>query len=203
MSGATFNTATDSLEAIANSGGGGPTAADIADAVWDESLASHLTAGSTGEALNAAGAAGDPWITALPGSYTAGQAGYIVGTNIDAQISASTAPTVNVFPISSSADERINNTTIIVYKDEAIDVTVSVDATLTGLTLLFTVTDNTDTDVLTILNANITRTANTFTVNIPSSFTDELASHTWSLRDVTGATNTVLARGPFEIQNAP
>jgi len=56
--------------------------------VWDETLAAHLTAGSTGQALNAAGAAGDPWTTSLPGAYSAGQAGYIVGTNLNATISS-------------------------------------------------------------------------------------------------------------------
>jgi hypothetical protein len=65
-----------------------PTAADVADAVWDEAIAGHAGSGSTGEALAAAGASGDPWITALPGSYTAGQAGYIVGTNLDAAVSS-------------------------------------------------------------------------------------------------------------------
>lgn len=64
-----------------------PTAAAIADAVWDESLGAHLTAGSTGDALNDAGASGDPWNTALPGSYTAGQAGHILGANLDQKIS--------------------------------------------------------------------------------------------------------------------
>lgn len=59
----------------------------IGDATWDEVLAGHLTAGSTGAALNAAGGAGDPWITPLPGAYTAGQAGYIIGNNVDAKIS--------------------------------------------------------------------------------------------------------------------
>lgn len=60
----------------------------IADAVWDEALSGHLTAGSTGEALNdSGGAASDPWNTALPGSYTAGKAGYILGTNLDQKIS--------------------------------------------------------------------------------------------------------------------
>ena len=49
--------------------------AEIADAVWDEVLSGHLTAGSTGNALNAAGSAGDPWSTTLPGSYTGSQAG--------------------------------------------------------------------------------------------------------------------------------
>lgn len=69
------------------SGATAPTAAAVADAVWDEVISGHLTAGSTGEALNAAGAAGDPWTTSLPGAYSAGQAGYIVGTNIDAPLS--------------------------------------------------------------------------------------------------------------------
>lgn len=55
-----------------------PTAASIADAVWDETLSGHLGAGSTGEALNAAGAAGDPWTTTLPGAYTGSQAGAIL-----------------------------------------------------------------------------------------------------------------------------
>src|SRR5690606_5151262 len=67
---------------------GGASAADIADAVWEEVLADHSgTAGSAAEQLAAAGAAGDPWATALPGSYTEGQAGKIVstvGTVVDA-----------------------------------------------------------------------------------------------------------------------
>jgi hypothetical protein len=36
--------------------------------------------------LDAAGAAGDPWLTALPGAYGAGTAGKIVGDNINAPI---------------------------------------------------------------------------------------------------------------------
>jgi len=54
----------------------------ISDGVWDEAIAGHAGAGSTGAALSAASAAGDPWTTAIPGSYTAGQAGYVVGTTI-------------------------------------------------------------------------------------------------------------------------
>lgn len=57
-----------------------PSVADIADGVWDELIAGHLGAGSTGAALNAAGSAGDPWSTALPGAYGAGTAGHIIGT---------------------------------------------------------------------------------------------------------------------------
>lgn len=57
-----------------------PTAAGVADAVWEEAIADHSgTTGSTAEQLAAAGASGDPWATALPGSYTSGQAGAILG----------------------------------------------------------------------------------------------------------------------------
>lgn len=45
---AAFDRTTDSLQAIADSGGGGPTAAQIADAVWDEAQADHVTAGTFG-----------------------------------------------------------------------------------------------------------------------------------------------------------
>jgi len=67
---------------------------EIAGAVWDVTLSGHLTAGSTGFALNAAGSAGDPWSTALPGAYAAGTAGYIVGTTLDALVSSRLSPTV-------------------------------------------------------------------------------------------------------------
>jgi len=56
-----------------------PTVGQVADATWDELLAGHLGVGSTGEKLNAASAAGDPWSTALPGAYPAGDAGNIIG----------------------------------------------------------------------------------------------------------------------------
>ena len=69
-------------------GASAPSAADVADAVWDEALSGHLGAGSTGNALNAAGSAGDPWATALPGAYGAGTAGLLLGTTIPAAIDA-------------------------------------------------------------------------------------------------------------------
>jgi hypothetical protein len=65
-----------------------PSAATIADAVWDEAIAGHAAAGSTGEALGAAGSAGDPWTTALPGAYGAGSAGKLVGDNLNATVSS-------------------------------------------------------------------------------------------------------------------
>jgi len=56
-----------------------PSAATIADAVWDEATSGHVTAGTTGAAIVAAGNAGDPWGTEVPGAYAAGTAGYKFG----------------------------------------------------------------------------------------------------------------------------
>jgi hypothetical protein len=54
-----------------------------ADQVWEETLTDHSgTAGSTAAALNAAGSAGDPWATALPGAYGAGTAGRMLGRSL-------------------------------------------------------------------------------------------------------------------------
>jgi hypothetical protein len=63
-----------------------PSSADVADAVWNELVADHSGVGSAGAALAAAGGTGDPWSTALPGSYGAGTAGKIIGDNINAPV---------------------------------------------------------------------------------------------------------------------
>jgi len=79
---------TDTLPAAPAATGDIPASSAIAAAVWDETLSGHLGAGSTGNALNAAGSAGDPWSTALPGAYGEGTAGKIVGDNINATVSS-------------------------------------------------------------------------------------------------------------------
>lgn len=76
--------------------------AEIADGVWDEAISGHLSAGSTGEALNAAGSAGDPWTTSLPGAYSAGQAGYIIGTNLNATVSSRLASASYTAPLDAA-----------------------------------------------------------------------------------------------------
>lgn len=83
---ATFDRTADSLEILGAATA--PSEATIAAAVWDSVMANHLDAGSTGEALNAAGSAGDPWVTALPGAYGSGSAGFILGTNLNATVSS-------------------------------------------------------------------------------------------------------------------
>ena len=66
---------------------------EIVDQVWDELLSGHTGAGSTGAGLSSASSAGDPWSTALPGSYGAGTAGKIVGDNVNATISSRASQT--------------------------------------------------------------------------------------------------------------
>ena len=93
---------TDLIPAAPAAVGDIPGAATIADAVWDEAIAGHAVAGSTGEQLAAAGAAGDPWATALPGAYAAGTAGKIVGDNINATVSSRLASASYTAPLDAA-----------------------------------------------------------------------------------------------------
>lgn len=86
-----------------------PTAAAIADQVWNETMADHVAAGSTGEKLNAAGASSDPLLNAVPGAYAAGTAGYNLGSidEIKAKtdtIGASSFPVASPLTSSKTAD---------------------------------------------------------------------------------------------------
>lgn len=65
---------------LVEASGAGASAADIADAVWDEAIATHTTTGSTGEALTNAGASGNPWSTPVSGNTDPGTFGQAVST---------------------------------------------------------------------------------------------------------------------------
>lgn len=56
--------------------------------VWSPLATNFNTGGTMGAKLNSAASAGDPWSTALPGTYSAGQAGFILGTNLNATITS-------------------------------------------------------------------------------------------------------------------
>lgn len=75
---------------------------EIVNGVWDEPLAGHATAGSTGAALSAAGSAGDPWSTPLPGAYGAGTAGNIIGNNLNATVSSRLASASYTAPLDAA-----------------------------------------------------------------------------------------------------
>jgi len=63
-----------------------PSAATVADAVWDEALAGHTTAGSAGQALTASGSASDPLLNTVPGAYASGTAGHALGRIANGQL---------------------------------------------------------------------------------------------------------------------
>ncbi len=76
--------ATDAIDADALKA---DAATEIATAVRDIDNTTPA-ADSLGESINSAASAGDPWGTSLPGAYSAGTAGYIVGTNINDTITS-------------------------------------------------------------------------------------------------------------------
>jgi hypothetical protein len=120
-------------------------ATETADQVWEETLADHSgTVGSTAEQLAAAGAAGDPWATAIPGAYGVGTAGKIIGDNINATISSRATQT--------SVDDLPTNAEL------ATALGTADDAVLTQVALVKTETDKiasvkTKTDSLTFTTA--------------------------------------------------
>jgi hypothetical protein len=69
---------------------------EIADAVWDEALSGHSTAGTSGKALTDASAATNPWDLLVADYTITGSFGKLIGTDLDATVSsrapATTAP---------------------------------------------------------------------------------------------------------------
>lgn len=188
----TYDQATDSLEALRDRGDAAwitgttpPTAAAVADAVWDETLADHLTAGSTGNALNAAGSAGDPWSTVLPGAYGATTAGKIVGDNLNATVSSrSSHSAADVWAVVA---RTITGGTITTNSDKtgyALSV-AGIQAIWDALTSALTTVGSIGKLLVDNLNATV------------SSRSSHSAADVWAsvTRTLTAGTNIVLAKG--------
>ena len=110
--------------------------------------------------------------------------------------------TINVYPVSASTPERVAGTTLTFYRDESRSVSVVTDFTLTSLTLQFTVEDQDGADVYTLNNASINRSGQTFTIPITTAVTGGLGQYRWSMRDITGGGNSVIAMGVLTVQEA-
>ena len=110
--------------------------------------------------------------------------------------------TINVYPVSASTPERVAGTTITYYRNEIRSVSVVTDFTLTALTLVFVIEDAEGTDLLSIPNSSISRSDKTFTVSIGTAVTATISNYRWALRDITGGSNSVIARGVFSVQEA-
>jgi len=110
--------------------------------------------------------------------------------------------TINVYPVSASTPERVAGTTLTFYRDESRSVSVVTDFTLTNLTLQFTVEDQDGNDVYALNNASINRSGQTFTVPVTTAVTGGNGQYRWSMRDVTGGGNSVIAMGVLTVQEA-
>lgn len=67
---------------IRSSNSAGMTDPNLAAAVWNAVITNHLTAGTTGKALNDAGSAGNPWSTSVSGNTDPGTFGELVGKRL-------------------------------------------------------------------------------------------------------------------------
>lgn len=74
----------------------------LASAVWNALTADYAVPATMGAAMAAAGSAGDPWSTTLPGAYVAGQAGHTLSQIKDKADSMT-------FTVSGKIDANITN----------------------------------------------------------------------------------------------
>lgn len=160
----TTNPSSDSVFVLIPQGIVGVTDTDVADAVLGATASSYDDAGTIGEKINDAGSAGDPWSTALPGSYGSGTAGKIVGDNLNATVS-SRATQTSVDTVDGIVDAILEDTgttlpgTLSTIDGKVDTIDSNVDAVLedTGTTLpaaLTTITNYVDTIPADILDAS-------------------------------------------------
>jgi hypothetical protein len=102
----------------------------------------------------------------------------------------------------SVLEDRVNESTITMQYNESTTASVNLDEDTTSATLQFVVSRPDGTDILTIANGSITRTASSFTVTITTAVTATLGQYLWSLRDITSGTNRVVTKGVLTVQNA-
>lgn len=159
--------------------GGYASGQDPATLVLDATASGHNTAGTIGAAIGAAGSAGDPWATTVPGSYGAGTAGYILGTNLNAAVTSRAAsftlPT-NFSSLAIDTNGRVKVQAGIIKNSAVANFTfLMVDATtrepLTGLTV--TATRRLDGGAYAACANAVTEIANgMYTINLAASDTN-------------------------------
>ncbi len=117
---------------VSTAGGGSLTAQQI----WDYNISGYSTAGLAGTYLKGAGAAGDPWITPLPGAYGAGTAGAIVGA-IPSGVTV--IPSALSAGVLQQAITQTNNTPVTIIRGDAKTLTFNLGTgwPLTGKNVYF------------------------------------------------------------------
>jgi hypothetical protein len=149
------------------------TLTQIENQIWNAATSNHQTAGTTGKAFTDAGGG---------------------------------SSSVVVYPIQSVTPQRTNETTLKAYLNETVSFTVlPVDADgdpvdTTGMTLAVVVEDRQTTDVETITDASITKTATSYTFSTSTSNTT-LGQKRWSCRNTANA--NVISTGQYVVTYAP
>jgi len=157
---------------------------------------------------------GDYYVTI---ELSSGQAGFfaarrsdldnwIVGSSFEALDKANVllfGGSVSILPFSYDTEERVKNKSINVLYMEKIPVTVFInDASgaldLTHKTLKFVIESPSKVDIATILDANVRRSATSFTVDITTVVSSAIGTYWWSLRDIT-SDEIVLAHGKLDV----
>lgn len=88
---------------------------------WPIALPGGYSSGTAGYILGNLAASGDPWGTALPGSYTPGQAGYILGNRIAIQSNTVTNVGLNNFEFVMVDSAGVPRTGLSVVPQRSID----------------------------------------------------------------------------------
>ncbi len=88
---------------------------------WPTPLPGAFSSGSAGYILGNLGAAADPWSTALPGGYSPGEAGYILGNRIAVQSNTVTGVGLNDFEFAMVDSAGVPRTGLSVVPQRSID----------------------------------------------------------------------------------
>lgn len=135
------------------------------------------------------GAAGDPWDVTLPGAYAAGKAGYILGTNLDAVLSARTLASDDYFD--PAADTVATVTTLTNLPAAPADwltaAAVKADAVTKIQTGLATPTNITAGTITTVTNLTNAPTSGDLTATMKSSVTTAATAATPTVTLANGA----------------
>lgn len=161
--------------------GSGATAAAIADAVWDEALADHDTAGSTGEQL-------------ASGVGSGGTTNVTLGVVTPSQLDANRTPNQVALSMLKGTKKTF---AIVVYDSDG----VAVD--LTDKTLRFVVWNpSTVAGAFEVEAAGITISTNTASVPVTGAQSATAGDYRWALYEVDAGEEITLAWGPFTIEPA-
>ena len=172
--------------------------------VWDLATSGHTTSGTFGAAAVAAGGAGDPWSTSLPGSYGAGTAGYIIGNRIDAAVTSRLAPTTagRTLDVSATGEAGLDFDNV----KDATGAHTLTNITIPTVTTAVNLTNNNDKSGYSINGTTTTLDALQTALNsdhgsgfwtTATGFSTHSAADVWAVatRVLTAGTNIVLAKG--------